>query len=962
MFYNKQEFFPLKASDLQRIAFLIGKKEPSLLRYYLDLVGNKALLDYRHQWQWGKKEGESLYTHIIDGIFLLDALRDVLNLSDLEAQVLFTAYTVHDINKMETEKARAFNKLAVEENIAPLIARLGLPAFFPDWHDYMNDIESLIRGHGGSTHTSGEMLIAKRALTYQLGMTRVQSLRYLMKAVDIIDLSHTLGERQHKQTFLTHLNTYLAESGEARQFDFFTHQLTEQRGLLSNILHQAIADEVKMGGGLIPLLYYPDGIVYLVEKGQRMDVGEEIIRRTATRAAQNINGITQSKFRQFIVARPAGIKVDGKCLELGVPFAGEDSILEELINKVYRRNLDPQALETKVRNRALRDFEKHANEAPDAADEVQSILLDEAPLVAQQDALLRTAELIRTYYIFLGDHFRDEAPDAWTHLYELFDLPPERHAFYSFFEPRYDRAYVFIKDVPFSQDEVIERIAEDGSRLAGAKTQDDPKADYLADYLKRYAVFSGHGRPQMSFGDHLQHYIDTQHKQCVHCGSPFPTGKWMAGDVRDDITVQVFSNRLRGGPGEPKKYVCVLCQLQFLLEKLNYPPVRGEKLLYLHLFPYSFLTAPFIEALRDTFRQITEAGEAVNALNLDARPAIKHWLGEKSKDPRFFRTQTKKGKPQPYGAYVPRYSKTVGNLIILPINAAGDNDTDRFLFALWNAMVFQRHFGVKVLLSAASVAPLEKQDFGDFYVDNIPLAVQGLLPVNDYRQFKPDQGKAPDNFPELWEKVQHLFALAAMTFTSDDNTPRLVRALAAHPLMIYHEVDRLLVKKISNDQGGLTTWAYQQALPHVSALAQLQGGSFVKNLSAILHQLAEIAWTGHLRGSSLERSSLLFPFNQVMEKMAYLHSSKALDAEVLKAAAAQDIFDHLERLAKQQGYTIGAKRMAASTAFVDGWFDDVLGQAYDGNLRKLLGDEKLLRSAYLFYLRQQIKSKDDASD
>ena len=952
----------MKTSDLKRIAFLIGKKEPSLLTSYLERVGNKALLDYRHQWQWGKKEGESLYTHIINGIFLLDALRALLGLSDLETKVMFTAYTVHDINKMETEKERSFNKLAVAKNIAPLIERLGLPDFFPEWRTYLSDIESLIRGHGGSTHTSGEMLIPKRAPAYKLGMKRVQALRNLMKGVDIIDLSHTLDERQYKQTFLTHLNAYLAESGEARQLGLFTHQLTEQRGLFSNILHQAISDELRESCGLTPLLYYPDGIAYLAEKGRHVTVDAGMIRRMAARAAQNINSITQSKFRQFIVARPAGIKVDGKCLELGVPFAGEDSILEELINKVYRRNLNPQALETKVRDRAQRDFEKYAATFPDVAAEVQGILENESTLVAQQDSQLRTAEIIRTYYIFLGDHFRDEIPDAWAHLYELLDLPPERHDFYSFFEPRYDRAYVLIKDVRLSQDEVIQRIAEDGSRLVGAKTQDDPKAGYLADYIERYVVFSEQGRPQKAFGDHLQHYIDAQHKQCVYCGSSFPTGKWMAGDVRDDITVQVFSNRLRGGQGEPKKYVCAICQLQFLLEKLNYPPVRGEKLLYLHLFPYSFLTAPFIEALRDTFRQITEAGEAVTALNLDARAAIKHWLGEKSKDPRFFRTHTKKGKPQPFGTYMPRYSKTVGNLIILPINAAGENDTSRFLFALWNALVFQRHFGVKVLLSSSAVAPLEKQDFGDLFIDNIPLAVQGLLPVNDYRQFKPGQGNSANNLPELWEKVRHLFALAAMTFTSDDNTLRLVRALTVHPLMIYHEVDRLLIKKISNDQGGLTTWAYQQALPHISTLALLQGGSFVKKLSATLQHLAEVAWTGHLRGRTLDRSSLLFPFDQVMKKMAYLHSSKALDADALKAAAAQDIFDHLERLAKQKNYKIGEKRMAACKAFVDGWFDDVLGQVYDGNLRKLLGDGKLLRSAYLFYLRQQIKSKSDASD
>ena len=56
-----------------------------------------------------------------------------------------------------------------------------------------------------------------------------------------------------------------------------------------------------------------------------------------------------------------------------------------------------------------------------------------------------------------------------------------------------------------------------------------------------------------------------------------------------------------------------------------------------------------------------------------------------------FRSRTNKGRPQPYGLYLPRYAETVGNLLIFPINPGGDNDTERFLFALWNALILQRH-------------------------------------------------------------------------------------------------------------------------------------------------------------------------------------------------------------------------------------------------------------------------------
>lgn len=942
--------------DVHRIAFLLGKKQPSILKDYLDRVANKSLLRYRHHFQWGGKKGESLYIHILDGIFLLDELRSLLSLDETATRVLFTGYTVHDINKMVAQES-SFNKLAVEDRIEQLINELGLSAFFPAWRDYLADMVSLVRGHGGSTFTSGEMLIPKRAHEYKLGWKRVETLRLLMKAVDRIDLSHTLDERPHKQFFLDHLNAYLAQNGQPQQWSWFFHQLTEQRGLLSNILHSAITEEFRRHD-LHPILYYPDGVVYLIQKGGEFIVDDALLERVAARAAQAINAMTQSKFRQFINSRSAGIKIDAKCLELGVPFDGPNSILEAIEDIIARRDFDAESLDARVRNRVQRNFEKRAIRNPEAARLLQMRLNKPAPIVPKREDLLRVAELVRTYFIFLNDHFKKEIPDIWGHLYDLLELPHDRRSLYEFFDARYDRAYFLIPDSPLSPDAIRQRIAQDGARRLAQRQQFDPKADYLADYLRRYAVFGEHGRPGVQFQSHLAHYMASQHKQCVFCGSDFPTAKWMTDDVRKDITVQVFSNRLQGGPGEPKKRICAICKMQFLLEKLNYPPVGKEKLLYLHLFPYAFLSAPHIETLQETFQSISESGESLVALNMDAREAIRYWLENRSDAPNFFRIRTKEGKPQPYGVYIPRYSQTVGNLIVLPLNAAGQNDTERFLFALWNALVFQRHFGVKVILTTSSTPPLEKQDFGDLYIDNIPLAVQGLLPENDFRQFLPGQGNQPGNLPLLWEKVHHLFALAqAVSTPNDDPRPRLVRAMATHPLAMYHEMDRLLVKKYDSQQGALLTWNYQQALPHISAITQFQGGVFVKKLSQHLEELASIAWQGYLRGHSLERNSLLSPFNQVMEKMALLASHRSVDIDTLKAAAAEDIFDHLERLARQQGYAIGKQRMQTCVDFVNGWFDGVLQGVYEGNVRKLLADEKLLRSAFLFYLRAQIPSK-----
>lgn len=942
--------------DLQRIALIIGKEEPSIFKDYLDQVANRALLPYKAIFQYGGKKGESLYTHAINGVFVLETMRPLLRLGDDEARVLFTAFTVHDINKV-LGRQEAFGRLATAENVAGEIERLGLGDFFPGWRDYLPDVTSLVRGHAAHQHAGGERWVVKRATQYSLGLERVNALLHLMRAADVVDLSHTLEERAHKANFLGHLNAYLTDSRLSVQYEFVTHSLTEGRGILSNVIHNAIVAELQENHGLMPLLFYPDGVAYLIERGREMGIGPADRRDMAQRIAEAISSMTEAKFREFIQSTGQGIKVDAKCLELGVPFG---RVWREVYNLVQRRNFDPADMERKARERAARSFDKSAKAVPQAAAEVGRLLAAPEPLVATDPARLRAVELARSFYIFLSTHFADQVPEPWERIYRLLELPEAHWPIYAYFDARYDRPYVLAQDLALSEEEVYRRIEADGTALIGeAGTDEDPKVTLFDDYLARYALFGRDGQEAADFGDHLAHYVASQHQQCVHCSCPFPTAKWMTADVRDDITVQTFSNRLRGGPGEPKKYICAVCQLQFLLEKLNYPAVRGEKTMYLHLFPYSFLTAPFIQGLNATVRRITTEDTAVQALNLRHQEAMQAYLEGKIVPPTF-RSRTAKDRPQPYGLYLPRYAETVGNLLVFPINPAGDNDTQRFLFALWNALILQRHFGVKVLLSNSPVAPLSKEEFGDLYVDNIPLTCRGLLPHNDYTQFK-DGTPEPGTLPRLWEEVGHLFALQRLTFTAgtrQDEMTALVRTLAEGPLALFYTTEKLLEARARAGQqaeGGLITWLSHQAFPHLEPLALSKGGVWMTKLSEELQRLAEIAWQNGLRGRSLEKSSLLFPLDEVFQKLG--HPGGAADREALMAATTMDIFDHLSRIADER-YKPGRWKWEASKAFVDAFFSGVLDGVYAGNVRKLLANEKLLRSAFLFYVREQIPRKE----
>jgi CRISPR-associated protein Csc3 len=940
--------------DPNNVKFGPQRPEPSVFRDYLEQVAqNPNFLAYKRESQHGGKKGESLYTHILNGVMLLESLRRPLGLSDIEARLLFTVFTIHDINKDPDFDNVSYTKLAIPANFEKQIAKLGLNEFFPQYNRYLTEITAVAAQHGGH---SGGLSIAARPGD-QIPRDRLEQLLALIRAVDIVDLSHTLDEQRHKATFLSYLN----EVFDNNQYAFYIHRLAENRGTLTNMIHQSLVN-VLQEEGLIPLLYYPDGVAYLIPRGTTLTLTPAPRRRLARRAAKAVNDLTGQEFESFIVSAIAGIKVDPKCLELGIPFP---DLWQVMHTRAQTRNLDRENLVEKIVDRTQRSFAKNKEGGPETADLVQEKLANPANLIPTNLDRLRDGELVRTYYIFLNSHFSQEISDAWDHIYDLLELPPESRQWLGYFDARWDRPYVFINQIDLSHETIYERIEQDGTTLLNAQETDDEKVDLFADYLERYALFGPMGRVTASgngrFSDHLAEYVDNQHKQCVHCSTIFPTDKWMTNDVRSDITVQTFSNRLRGGPGEPKKYICQLCQIQFLVERLNYEEVRGEKTMYLHFFPYSFLPAPFLAAMRDEISRIRQSDAAVRALWCDTRTAFLDQSKGVNPD---FATQTKKGKPHPYGIYMPRVPRhTVGNRLIFPINPAGENDSQRFLYALWNALVLQQHFGLRVMLTESPVAPFVPDV--ELYIDNVALSCRGLIDRNDYGRYANFQEATDGPLVALQKQAQALHRLAGQLRTASkrDEMLALVQAMANGPLHIFYTAEKLLEARSRDDQSANPEWLEirlaQRTLPDLEILIAQKGGNRMAQLSQHLQKLAEIAWQGGLRGKTLKKNSLMTPLDHIFQKLN--QRSQAFDDEALKAVIIEDIFEYLDRIADEQ-YAPGRRKMTAATDFVETFFRDVYQHNYQSNRTRLLADEKLLRSAYMFYIRQQIQSKKSSGE
>src|SRR5690242_18815305 len=105
-----------------------------------------------------------------------------------------------------------------------------------------------------------------------------------MYAADNLDLSHTLNEQKFKAGFVTAVNK-IAE----RQWQWVTHRLGENRGLLTNLIHnQVVAYLKERYPNLVDLLYYPDGVAYLLPKREQLTWTEADNTALAQRVAEAV--------------------------------------------------------------------------------------------------------------------------------------------------------------------------------------------------------------------------------------------------------------------------------------------------------------------------------------------------------------------------------------------------------------------------------------------------------------------------------------------------------------------------------------------------------------------------------------------------------------------------------------------------------------------------------------------------
>ena len=169
----------------------------------------------------------------------------------------------------------------------------------------------------------------------------------------------------------------------------------------------------------------------------------------------------------------------------------------------------------------------------------------------------------------------------------------------------------------------------------------------------------------------------------------------------------------------------VCAETQYMLDKICYNMSSSTSTFFIHLYPPSFFTDVLINAFRDAQNRFRDPDFSdYSARYLKTYDAIRHYQ-ETTQLVLPFNWTKVNGNP------LPKFSEALGNILTIPVNTPGRNHTENTLYALENALLYQRFLGCRAVLTDSSIPIFSGDEFSHFFIDHIPPAFRGWLPDND---------------------------------------------------------------------------------------------------------------------------------------------------------------------------------------------------------------------------------------
>ena len=589
------------------IALLKGAIPPDddVLQDYVEIVVPQMQKEYTLRsakgstvQQFSHNADQSMLAHIFNGLFpTLQIVRESgEDLRELDKRLYLIAYTLHDLDKLE---AIQHLSVADDEKAAELYRyiddwgkRLRFDQFCPEYDQYRGDIAFLILNtqmkYGANLYLQGfDLRLPGRRRQFLSEMcTCSDRIAYFLQ-----NPAGFLGRGDIRESL-----TYLSGG----KFEFAYHKVSENRGMLTNVINNAVLAEMRDNFGWKPFLFFPTGVTYLRKRDSEdkvlptgAEIAEVVIEKLkeycSSRLQQNLNGFTRGgkgfKYADYYEA-----------------FFQPDEMLNLIQKgcfKILRQDKAPSAGKRLAKLQQLQEQEKIPAdislifEDDIRVDQLAEYLFEVEKLVGKfADRQIVSDEIIT--YLGMG---------GWQTAFA--EIPRQGGVPF----PWYFIAGKYLLQNPGKDprdmrdlfEEIAAHVSEAFAEPLDNQTQSDSFA-VLRDYVKQTVDINGHQNIRQDFQTELARYTNTKKigrgsdKGCSLCSSAFQTLESSETDVV--FAPQVYSNKNPINSGRVRRGICRLCQLEMMLRQILIRSrwnligagYESVKIKWLYLYPSYFFT------------------------------------------------------------------------------------------------------------------------------------------------------------------------------------------------------------------------------------------------------------------------------------------------------------------------------------------------------------------------------------
>lgn len=228
-----------------------------------------------HQ-NFSKIGDQSLATHLINGLFvgmsLIEHLPEHKKLAEIDQRIWALGYTVHDYTKAYDRKVGAGQLPVIRQLVSSLGNLHDFTAFMPEWRDYLDDIVFVAQ----NTQTVQGANLNVRDYSLKLDKHQRETIRLLSSVTDILVHVTSPSDVLHRDIRGRNIAYNLSQKMDTLfGFDFAPrlayHKLLEVRGLLSNLINNALIDTLEQQG-YERFLFFPEGVIYLAPRHVQAEI------------------------------------------------------------------------------------------------------------------------------------------------------------------------------------------------------------------------------------------------------------------------------------------------------------------------------------------------------------------------------------------------------------------------------------------------------------------------------------------------------------------------------------------------------------------------------------------------------------------------------------------------------------------------------------------------------------------